>query len=334
MSVNLSTNYLGLHLANPLVPSASPLTGNVDTMRRLEAAGAAALVLPSLFEEQIEHEAMQVHYALETGAGHYAEAAGGYLPEMDDYNTGPQRYLDHIVAAKAALGIPVIASLNGTSRGGWTLYARLCEEAGADALELNVYFVAANPDMTANQVEMQYLELVATVRDAVSIPLAVKVGPYFSSMGNFARQLVMAGADGLVLFNRFYQPDIDLDTLDVAPNLVLSSSAEMRLVLRWTAILKGRVDASLAATTGVHSGHDAVKLVLAGADVAMMASALLRHGPEYVTTVLDGLASWLDDHGYASVDQAKGSLSQQSSPDPAAFERSNYMRALTTYSAG
>ncbi len=334
MTVNLSTDYLGLHLANPLVPSASPLTGNVDTMRRLEAAGAAALVLPSLFEEQIEHEAMQVHYALETGAGHYAEAAGGYLPEMDDYNTGPQRYLDHIVAAKAALGIPVIASLNGTSRGGWTLYARLCEEAGADALELNVYFVAANPDMTANQVEMQYLELVATVRDAVSIPLAVKVGPYFSSMGNFARQLVMAGADGLVLFNRFYQPDIDLDTLDVAPNLVLSSSAEMRLVLRWTAILKGRVDASLAATTGVHSGHDAVKLVLAGADVAMMASALLRHGPEYVTTVLDGLASWLDDHGYASVDQAKGSLSQQSSPDPAAFERSNYMRALTTYSAG
>ncbi len=334
MTVNLSTDYLGLHLANPLVPSASPLTGNVDTMRRLEAAGAAALVLPSLFEEQIEHEAMQVHYALETGAGHYAEAAGGYLPEMDDYNTGPQRYLDHIVAAKAALGIPVIASLNGTSRGGWTLYARLCEEAGADALELNVYFVAANPDMTANQVEMQYLELVATVRDAVSIPLAVKVGPYFSSMGNFARQLVMAGADGLVLFNRFYQPDIDLDTLDVAPNLVLSSSAEMRLVLRWTAILKGRVDASLAATTGVHSGHDAVKLVLAGADVAMMASALLRHGPEYVTTVLDSLASWLDDHGYASVDQAKGSLSQQSSPDPAAFERSNYMRALTTYSAG
>ena len=333
MSVDLSTTYMGLELASPLVPSSSPLTGSVATLRRLEEAGAAAVVLPSLFEEQIEHEAMEVHHSLEYGSGQFAEAVGGYLPEMDSYNTGPQHYLDQVEQAKAALSIPVIASLNGTSRGGWTLYARLCEEAGADALELNIYFVAADPAATASQVEMQYLELVATVRDAVSIPLAVKVGPYFSSMGHTARQLVVAGADGLVLFNRFYQPDIDLEELEVSPNLVLSSPVEMRLVLRWMAILRGRVEASLAATTGVHEAEDVVKLILAGADVTMMASALLRNGPEHLTTVLEGVRSWFDEHEYESVEQAKGSLSQESSPDPAAFERSNYMRTLTTYSS-
>jgi len=333
MSVDLTTRYLGLELAHPLVPSSSPLTGELETLRRLEEAGAAAVVLPSLFEEQIEHEAMAVHHSIEFGAGHYAEAAGGYFPEMEDYNTGPQRYLEQIGEAKRVLDIPVIASLNGYSRGGWTLYARLCEDAGADALELNVYFVAADPEMTAEQAELQYLELVASVKDAVSIPLAVKVGPYFSAMAHMARRFEVAGADGLVLFNRFYQPDIDLDSMTVRPDLVFSNSAMMRLVLRWMAILSGQVDLSLAATTGVHTAEDAVKLILAGADVTMMASALLINGPEYLATVLEGVRSWFDEHDYVSLEQARGSMNQASSPNPAAFERANYMRTLVTYSS-
>ncbi len=332
MSFDLTTEYLGLQLRNPLVPSSSPLTGNADSLRRLEAAGAAAVVLPSLFEEQIEHEAMAVHHGLEAGAESYAEALG-YFPAMDDYNTGPQHYLDQIQEAKSALEIPVIASLNGTSRGGWTLYARLCEEAGADALELNVYLIAANPLITAEGVEKQYLELVASVRDAVSVPLAVKVSPFFSSMANMARRLTLAGADGLVLFNRFYQPDIDLEDLEVRPDLVLSEPAEMRLVLRWMAILCGRVEASLGATTGVHSAEDVVKLILSGADVAMMASALLKNGPEHLGLVLAGMTKWFEENGYDSVQQAKGSMSQRSSPDPGAFERANYMKTLVTYSS-
>ncbi len=333
MTFDLTTRYLGLQLTNPLVPSASPLTGNLDTLRRLEAAGAAAVVMPSLFEEQIEHEAMAVHHSLEFGAEGFAEAAGGYFPEMNDYNTGPRRYLDHVQEAKQAVGIPVIASLNGTSRGGWTLYARLCEEAGADALELNVYLVAADPQQSSADVESRYLDLVAAVRDAVSIPLAVKVGPYFSSMANMAGRLADAGADGLVLFNRFYQPDVDLDEMEVRPDLELSTSAELRLVLRWMAILSGRVDASLAATTGVHTYEDVVKLILAGADVTMMASALLLRGPEYVGSVVERVRAWFVERGYQSVDQARGSLSQRHSPDPAAFERANYMRTLVEYSS-
>ena len=333
MSVDLTTNYLGLQLRNPIVPSASPLTGNVDTLRRLEDAGAGAVVLPSLFEEQIEHEAMAVNESLEFGAEGFAEAPGGYLPDMQDYNTGPRSYLDHVVAAKAALTIPVIPSLNGTSRGGWTLYAKLLEEAGADALELNIYFIAADPDSTSAEVERQYIELVAAVRAAIGIPLAVKIGPYFSAMAHFARRLVSVGADGLVLFNRFYQPDINLETLEVAPNLVLSTTEEMRLVLRWISILRGRLDASLAATTGVHTSDDAMKLILAGADVTMVASALLKHSPEHLATVVSGVRSWLEDREYTSVEQAKGSLSQESSPDPSAFERSNYMKTLVSYSS-
>ncbi len=333
MSFDLTTSYLGLTLANPLVPSASPLTGSTDTLRRLEAAGAAAVVLPSLFEEQIEHDAMAVHHSLEFGADGFGEAAGGYFPEMDSYNTGPQRYLAQVEAAKAAVRIPVIASLNGTSRGGWTLYARLCEEAGADAIELNVYLVAADPDVPSSQVEQQYVDLVAAVRAAVSVPLAVKVGPYFSSMAHMARRLVAAGADGLVLFNRFYQPDLDLDELEVRPDLELSSSSELRLVLRWMAILSGRVDASLAATTGVHTHEDVVKLILAGADVTMLASALLLRGPAHLGNVLERARAWFVERGYESVAQARGSLSQRHSPDPAAFERANYMRTLVAYSS-
>ncbi len=247
--MNLTTNYLGLELINPIVASSSPLTRHVETLEQLQEAGAAAVVLPSLFEEQIEHEAMAVHSALDYGSEFSAESIGGYFPEMDDYNTGAGDYLDRLRAAKEALTIPVIASLNGDSPGGWTLYARIIEDAGADALELNIYLIAADPLHTGAQVEDEYLNLVETVRAAVSIPLSVKVGPYFSSMGNFANRLVSAGADGLVLFNRFYQPDIDLETLSVEPNLVLSTSEQMRLVLRWMALLHGRVDASLAATT-------------------------------------------------------------------------------------
>ena len=328
----LATKYLGLELANPIVPSA-PMTRDVETLQRLEDAGAAAVVLPSLFEEQIEHETMAVHAALNYGAEISAESTGGYFPEMDDYNTGAGDYLDKLRAAKEALAIPVIASLNGTTPGGWTLYARVLEEAGADALELNIYIVAADTDQSGAEVEAEYLRLVESVRKAVHIPLAVKIGPYFSSMGNMASQLADAGADGLVLFNRFYQPDIDLELLSVEPNLVLSTSDEMRLVLRWMAILHGRVDASLAATTGVHTVADVVKLILAGADVTMLASALLRYGPELITSLLDGLGGWLDERGYESLEQARGSLSQLASPDPKAFERANYMRTLVEYAS-
>ncbi len=333
MTVDLTARYLGLELAHPIVASASPLTGEVQTLLALEEAGAAAVVLPSLFEEQIEHEAMAIHAGLEAGAGVFGEAADGYFPELDDYNTGPDHYIETLCAAKAELGIPVIASLNGTTTGGWTSYGRMLQDEGADALELNVYLIAADVEASAAEVEDRYLRLVEAVRASVSIPLAVKIGPFFSSPANMAKRLVDAGADGLVLFNRFYQPDFDLDELSVVPDLVLSSPAEMRLVLRWTAILHGRMDASLAATTGVHSDTDVVKLVLAGADVVMMASALLRHGPAHLTPILDGVRRWFTEREYTSVAQAKGSLSQQSSPDPTAFERANYMRTLASYSS-
>lgn len=331
--MNLTTNYLGLELANPIVPSSSPLTRDIESLQRLEAAGAAAVVLPSLFEEQIEHEAMAVHSALDYGSEISAESIGGYFPEMDDYNTGAGDYLERLRTAKEALSIPVIASLNGDSAGGWTLYARIIEDAGADALELNIYLIAADMERPGPEVADEYLRLVERVREAVTIPLAVKVGPYFTSMAHMAGRLIESGADGLVLFNRFYQPDIDLDTLTVGPNLVLSNSDQMRLVLRWMAILHGRINGSLAATTGVHTSEDVLKLILAGADITMMASALLKHGPDHITTVLDGVTRWLEERDYESLNQARGSLSQRSSPDPSAFERSNYMHALTEYSS-
>ena len=331
MTVDLSTEYLGLKLAHPVVPSASPLTGDLDHLHRLAAAGAAAVVLPSLFEEQVEHDAMAIHLGLEwsTGSG---EAPNGYLPEMDDYNTGPRQYLELIRGARRELSIPVIASLNGTGVGGWTLYARVLADEGVDALELNIYFIAADPDWTSAQVESRYLHLVEAVRRVVDVPLAVKIGPYFSSLTAMARSLADAGADGLVLFNRFYQPDIDLETLSVRPNLILSTPAELRLVLRWMAILRGRVGASLAATTGVHGSTEAIKLILAGADVTMMASALLVHGAERLTHTVEGLADWLEAGDYDSLEEAKGSLSQQAVADPALFERANYMKTLVTYS--
>ena len=331
MNVDMRTRYLGLELRNPVVASASPLCGDLDTLKRLEEAGAAAVVLPSLFEEQIEHEEIAVHWTIEAWAHGDAETAT-YFPELDDYNTGPGAYLEHVAAAKEALSIPVIASLNGSTAGGWTRYARLMEEAGADALELNLYSVEANPDTRAHDVEAREFLLVRKVKDSIGIPLAVKVGPYFSAFAHTARELARAGADGLVLFNRFLQPDIDPETLSVVPSIHLSSREELRLALRWIAILKGRVHVSLAATGGVHEPEDVVKVLLAGGDVAMVASALLMHGPAWVTTLVDGLTSWLSQHEYESVRQLKGSMSQESCPDPAAFERASYMRALTSYS--
>jgi dihydroorotate dehydrogenase (fumarate) len=332
MSVDLRTTYLGLELTNPLVPSASTLSARIDTMKRLQDAGAAAIVMQSLFEEQIEHEELQTHHVLENGAESFPEALS-YMPEMEDYNTGPDEYLRHLEASKNELEIPVIGSLNGASEGGWIRFATLIQDAGADALELNVYFIAADPDESGWQVERRYLDLVSAVSQSVTIPLAVKIGPYFSSMANIARQLEEAGADGLVLFNRFLQPDIDLETLRVDPTLHLSTSDELLLPLRWIAILHGLVSCSLAATTGVWSAEDAVKLLLAGADVTMMASALFRHGPEYLGTVLEGVRTWLDEHEYASVEQLKGSVSQASVADPVAFARSNYMEMLVNYTS-
>jgi dihydroorotate dehydrogenase (fumarate) len=326
----LESKYLGMRLRNPVVVSASPLGRDVDRLLRLEEVGAAAVVLPSLFEEQIEHDSFQVHAALEHGTESFPEALS-YLPEVTSYNTGPERYLDLVRRARRELTVPVIASLNGTSAGGWTGYARLLEEAGAHALELNVYIVAADINESSEAVENRYLDTVAAVREAIDIPLAVKVGPYFSAMAHMARRLVDAGADGLVLFNRFYQPDIDLEQLEVIPDLRLSTSVELRLPLRWIAILRGRVHASLAATTGIHDHFDVVKMLLAGADATMMASALLRHGPARLGEVVEGLAEWLTEHEYESVEQMQGSMSQESVPDPSAFERANYLETLASY---
>jgi dihydroorotate dehydrogenase (fumarate) len=327
---DLSTSYLGLRLRNPIVASASPLTGNLDSLRALEEAGVAAVVLPSLFEEQIEHEEIDIHELLEHQTHSFGEALT-WFPELDDYNTGPGSYLEHLQQAKATLDIPVIASLNGVSAGGWLRYARLCEEAGADALELNVYAVETDPAHTAADVEARTLALVRHVREAVSIPLAVKVGPFYSAFANMARELADAGADGLVLFNRFLQPDIDLETLEVAPWLPLSSAVELRLPLRWIAILRGRVDVDLAGTTGVHDWEGALKLLLAGANAVCVASALLLRGPGVVRELREGIEAWMVEREYTSVTQLQGSLSQASCPDPAAFERGNYMRALTSY---
>jgi dihydroorotate dehydrogenase (fumarate) len=330
MTPDLSTAYLGLRLRSPIVASASPLTGDLESLRALEDAGIGAAVLPSLFEEQIEHEELDLHELLEHATHSFGEAET-WFPELEGYNTGPTAYLDHIKAAKEAVSIPVIASLNGVTPGGWLRYARLCEEAGADALELNVYAVEVDPTASAGEIEARTATLVREVRRTVTIPLAVKVGPFYSAFGHMATQLVDAGADGLVLFNRFLQPDIDLESLEVAPWLALSTPAELRLPLRWIAILRDTVDVSLAGTSGVHDWQGALKLLLAGADAVMVASAVLARGPAVVADLLEGLRAWMTEREYVSVEQLKGSLSRSSSPDPAAFERGNYMRALISY---
>jgi dihydroorotate dehydrogenase (fumarate) len=332
VTVDLRTRYLGLELRSPLVASASPLTGELDGLRRLEDAGVAAAVLPSLFEEQLTHDQVELDRLLETTSEHVGEAQS-YFPELEDYNTGPFTYLQRIEQAKRTVAIPVIASLNGVTPGGWVRHAERMQDAGADALELNLYSVATDPRVGAAELEARYLELVAAVRAAVTVPLAVKLSPFFTALANMAVRVVEAGADGLVLFNRFYQPDLDLDSLDVVPRLVLSTSEELRLPLRWMAILRGQVRASLAATTGVHTGLDAAKVLLAGADVAMMTSALLRHGPGHVRTVERELVAILAERDYDSVAQLRGSMSRSSMPDPEGFERANYMRTLMSWSS-
>ncbi len=333
MTPDLRTRYLGLELRSPLVASASPLTGGLDGLRRLEDAGAGAAVLPSLFEEQLTHDQVELDRLLETTAEHVGEAQS-YFPELDDYNTGPWSYLQRIEQAKQAVAIPVIASLNGVTPGGWVRHAKRMQDAGADALELNLYAVAADPRVGAAELEARYLELVAAVRAAVTAPLAVKLSPFFTALANLAVRMVDAGADGLVLFNRFYQPDLDLDTLGAVPRLVLSTSEELRLPLRWIAILRGHLGrASLAATSGVHTGLDAAKVLLAGADVAMMTSALLRHGPEHVRTVEGELLAILAEHDLTPLAEVRGSMSQAAMPDPAGFERANYMRTLLSWSS-
>ena len=317
---DLRTRYLGLELQSPLVASSSPLTGTLDGLRRLEAAGAGAVVLPSLFEEELAEDPGRVGADPQAGQ-----------PGQAGYGAGPAAYLSLLEQAKASLSIPVMASLNGTTRGGWVRHAARLEQAGADALELNIYYVSSRPGLSGGEVEGHYLEVVREVRRAIEIPLAVKLSPYFSSLANLAGQLVEAGTNGLVLFNRFYQPDLDIEAMAVLPALELSSSTELRLPLRWIAILHRRWGISLAASTGVHAAAEVVKVLLAGADVAMMTSALLANGPDHLRRVELGLRDWMDRHRYGTVDQLRGRLSQRSVPDPAAFERANYIKTLASH---
>jgi dihydroorotate dehydrogenase (fumarate) len=328
--MDLTTTYLGLKLKNPIVPSASPLSNSLDSMRRLEDAGASAIVMYSLFEEQIVHESAELNHYLSYGTESFAEALS-YFPQPKDYNLGPEEYIELLHNAKRALGIPVIASLNGISTGGWISYTKKMEEAGADALELNVYYIPTDPKLTGTDVENRYVDVLEAVKKNVHIPVAMKLNPFFSSMANIAHRLDAAGANGLVLFNRFYQPDIDLETLEVVPNVILSTPQALRIPLRWIAILHGRVRASLAATSGIHTATDALKMLMAGADVTMLCSALLKHGPQHIKTVLNEMNQWMLEHEYVSVQQMKGSMSQKSIADPSAFERANYMKALQSF---
>ena len=330
--MNLTTNYLGMTLKNPIVASSSPLSHTVDSIRRLEDAGAAAVVMYSLFEEQIGFDSYYIDYHLTQGIDSYAESIS-YFPDMQSYNVGPDEYMNLIRRAKEAVDIPIIGSLNGASVGGWTDYATLIEEAGADALELNVYYLPANPEVTGVEVETLYLDILSAVRQAVTIPLAVKLSPFFSSIANMAGRLADHGADGLVLFNRFYQPDFDLENLDVAPRLVLSNSNELRLPLRWVAILYGRLGVDFAITSGIHTSQDVIKGLMAGANVTMMASELLQNGVRRIGQVVNELVTWLTEHEYESVMQMIGAMSQKHCAEPAAFERANYMKMLQSYRA-
>lgn len=327
---DLRTTYLGLALSNPIVASASPLSRRVDTVKRLEEAGASAVVMFSLFEEQITHESRELDHYLELGTHSYAEALS-YFPDLDFYNIGVDPYLEHVRKLKDAVGIPVIGSLNGISTGGWVEYAHLIEQAGADALELNIYYVATDPDLTSAELEETYVELVRSVRDKIKIPLAVKLSPFFTSLPNMARRFVEAGADGLVFFNRFYQPDFDLENLEVVPSLHLSSSEELLLPLRWIAILNGRLKVDFALTSGVHTSIDVIKSMMAGAKVSMMASELLRNGTKCIPRMLAEIREWMEQNEYLSIEQMQGSMSQRAVSEPAAFERANYLQALRSF---
>ncbi len=329
--MDLSTTYLGLELRNPLVLSASPISAEVDKVKKAEDLGAAAVVMYSLFEEQINHEINEIDHFLTSSEASSAEALS-YFPEPAEFkNLHAEEYLELIARLKKSVKIPVIGSLNGVSAGGWMNYAKKIEQAGADALELNIYYIATDMEMTSAKVEELYIENVKTVKKAVKIPVAIKLSPYFSAFANMARKLDKAGADGLVLFNRFYQPDIDLKTLEVVPNLQLSTSHEMRLPLRWIAVLYGQIKASLAATTGIHSAEDVIKMVMVGADVTMLTSVLLKHGLTKISEILNGMKKWMEENEYESVKQMKGSMSYKSIAEPAAYERANYIKTLQSF---
>src|SRR5271169_1879333 len=325
--IDLTTSYLGLQLRTPLVASASPLSQEIDGIRRLEDAGASAIVLYSLFEEQLRQEGFELEKHLAEGANSFAEAAS-FFPQPDEFRLGPEGYLNHIHRAKISTSIPIIASLNGTTVGGWTQYAKLIEQAGADALECNIYSIPTDPELTSDAVEQQYFEILKAVKSAVTIPVAVKLSPFFSNMANMAKRLDAAGATGLVLFNRFYQPDINLDELEIQPNVLLSTPQALRLPLTWIGLLYGRIRASLAATSGVHGPEDVVKLLMVGADVTMLCSNLLQNGIGHLKLIEDGLLQWMEKHEYESVQQMKGSMSQIRCPNPSAFERAQYMKAV------
>ncbi len=328
--MSLATTYMGLNLTSPVVPSASPLSEEIGNLKRMEDAGAAAVVLHSLFEEQLVLEELELHHRTTQGTQMFQEALT-YFPEPEEYKLGPDEYLEHIRKAKEAVEIPIIASLNGSSIGGWTEYAKQMQDAGADALELNIYRIPTDPAVSGNEIEKTYLEILKAVKARVSIPVAVKLSPFFSNMASMAKQLDDAGADALVLFNRFYQPDIDLDELEVSPHILLSTPQALRLPMRWIAILYGRINADLAATSGIHWGRDVIKVIMAGASVAQVCSALLKNGIDHLRVILQAVHEWMEKNEYESIQQMKGSMSQVKCPDPAAFERAQYMRALTTY---
>jgi len=328
--MDLKTSYMGLELKNPLVPSASPLSKSLEGIKKLEDAGAGAVVLYSLFEEQLAAEEEQLNYFLDRSTESFAEALS-YFPEQESYNLGPEEYLKHIQDAKAAVDMPIIASINGVSDGGWINYAKEIEKAGADALELNVYFLPTDAAKTAAEIEAQYLNVLKSVKSAVSLPVALKLSPYFSAMANACETFDKAGADALVLFNRFYQPDIDLENLEVKPEVLLSTSNDLRLPLRWIAILYGNVQADLAGTSGVHTAMDALKLIASGAGVAQMCATLLKNGIGQLTTILNEMNTWLEAKEYASLDELRGSFSQQKVAEPAAYERANYVKAISDF---
>jgi dihydroorotate dehydrogenase (fumarate) len=328
--VNLTTTYLGLKLKNPLVASPSPLSEKVENVKRMEEAGIAAVVMYSLFEEQIIHESLELDHFLSRGTESFAEALT-YFPNVGKFSLAPDKYIETLEKTKLAVNIPVMGSLNGVSTGGWIEYAHKIQDAGADALELNLYYLPTDPNLTSTQLEDNYLKLVSDIRADVKIPLAVKLAPFFTALPNFAKRLVEAGADGLVLFNRFYQPDLDLENLEVVPNLVLSNSEELRLPLRWIAILYGKVKADLALTSGVHTPEDAIKAIMAGANVAMTTSALLKRGNSAIQQILTGMQEWMTKREYVSVQQMRGSMSQGAVAEPAAFERANYMKVLNSF---
>lgn len=328
--MDLSTNYMGLSLDSPLVASSSPLCEKIDNIRRMEDAGASAVVLNSLFEEQINREGLELDRFLTQGTETYWESIS-YFPDLGNYKIGPDDYLEHIRKAKNAVKIPIIASLNGVSTGGWISYAKLMEEAGADALELNIYYIPTEINITSQQVEHMYIDLAKDIKKSVSIPVAVKLSPYFSSMSYMAGELDKIGIDALVMFNRFYQPDLDIENLNVIPNLSLSTSQELRLRIRWVAILFGRIKADMAITGGVHTAEDALKAMMAGAKVAMMTSALLKNGIEHLSKVKSDMKKWMEEHEYESINQMQGSMSQKSVAEPAAYERANYMKILGSY---